>query len=108
MPARAHSLAGALAGCGLRSLRLDISVTELPSAGERRLRFVFAVCRRTGSAVTPETAPPAATMVAKDYPFYLSVKRANCALEVQTVTSPAKETEVLNLLLIRLQLYFSL
>ncbi|KFU83778.1 Rho guanine nucleotide exchange factor 3 [Chaetura pelagica] len=32
-------------------------------------------------------------MVAKDYPFYLSVKRANCALEVQTVTSPAKETE---------------
>ncbi|KAM6413898.1 rho guanine nucleotide exchange factor 3 isoform 3-T3 [Rhynochetos jubatus] len=32
-------------------------------------------------------------MVAKDYPFYLSVKRANCALEVQTATSPAKETE---------------
>ncbi|KFP74259.1 Rho guanine nucleotide exchange factor 3 [Apaloderma vittatum] len=32
-------------------------------------------------------------MVAKDYPFYLSVKRANCALEVPTVTSPAKETE---------------
>ncbi|XP_051667525.1 rho guanine nucleotide exchange factor 3 isoform X5 [Manacus candei] len=32
-------------------------------------------------------------MVAKDYPFYLSVKRANCALEVQTVPSPAKETE---------------
>ncbi|XP_005432558.2 rho guanine nucleotide exchange factor 3 isoform X2 [Falco biarmicus] len=32
-------------------------------------------------------------MVAKDYPFYLSVKRANCALEAQAVTSPAKETE---------------
>ncbi|NXG19415.1 ARHG3 factor, partial [Grallaria varia] len=32
-------------------------------------------------------------MVAKDYPFYLSVKRANCALEVQAVPSPAKETE---------------
>ncbi|KAM6060788.1 rho guanine nucleotide exchange factor 3 isoform 6-T6 [Theristicus caerulescens] len=32
-------------------------------------------------------------MVAKDYPFYLSVKRANCALEAQTVASPAKETE---------------
>ncbi|NWS43578.1 ARHG3 factor, partial [Probosciger aterrimus] len=32
-------------------------------------------------------------MVAKDYPFYLSVKRANCALEVQPVTSSAKETE---------------
>ncbi|NXW30384.1 ARHG3 factor, partial [Phaetusa simplex] len=42
-------------------------------------------------------------MVAKDYPFYLSVKRANCALEVQTVTSPAKETEVLNLLLMCIQ-----
>ncbi|NXU11192.1 ARHG3 factor, partial [Pardalotus punctatus] len=32
-------------------------------------------------------------MVAKDYPFYLSAKRANFALEVQTVPSPAKETE---------------
>ncbi|OPJ72094.1 rho guanine nucleotide exchange factor 3 isoform C [Patagioenas fasciata monilis] len=32
-------------------------------------------------------------MVAKDYPFYLSVKRANCALDVQAVSSPAKETE---------------
>ncbi|NXM23833.1 ARHG3 factor, partial [Oxyruncus cristatus] len=32
-------------------------------------------------------------MVAKDYPFYLSVKRANCALEAQTAPSPAKETE---------------
>lgn len=44
-------------------------------------------------------------MVAKDYPFYLSAKRANFALEAQTVTSPAKETEVL---LTRLQLYFYL
>lgn len=51
----------------------------------------------TELAVTPETAPPAATMVAKDYPFYLSVKRANCAFEVPAVTSAAKETEVLNL-----------
>jgi len=58
--------------------------------------------------VTPETAPPAATMVAKDYPFYLSVKRANCALEVQTVTSPAKETEVLHMLVGGLQLCFAL
>ncbi|NWQ79033.1 ARHG3 factor, partial [Columbina picui] len=32
-------------------------------------------------------------MVAKDYPFYLSVKRANCALDVQTVSSPARDTE---------------
>lgn len=47
-------------------------------------------------------------MVAKDYPFYLSVKRANCALEAQTVTSPAKETEVLNLLVMWLQLFIFL
>ncbi|XP_006005816.1 rho guanine nucleotide exchange factor 3 isoform X2 [Latimeria chalumnae] len=32
-------------------------------------------------------------MVAKDYPFYLSAKRANYGLEVQTVSSPVKETE---------------
>ncbi|KAI1234437.1 hypothetical protein IHE44_0003488 [Lamprotornis superbus] len=32
-------------------------------------------------------------MVAKDYPFYLPAKRASLALEAQTVTSPAKETE---------------
>ncbi|NXD22201.1 ARHG3 factor, partial [Spelaeornis formosus] len=32
-------------------------------------------------------------MVAKDYPFYLSAKRANFALEAQAVTSPAKEIE---------------
>ncbi|NWT96121.1 ARHG3 factor, partial [Urocynchramus pylzowi] len=32
-------------------------------------------------------------MVAKDYPLYLSAKRANFALEAHTVTSPAKETE---------------
>lgn len=76
--------------------------------GEARLSFVFTFCARTESAVTPEAAPPAATMVAKDYPFYLSVKRANCALEVQTVTSPAKETEVPSLLVIRLHLCFSL
>uniref|UniRef100_A0A8C9FVV5 Rho guanine nucleotide exchange factor 3 n=1 Tax=Pavo cristatus TaxID=9049 RepID=A0A8C9FVV5_PAVCR len=32
-------------------------------------------------------------MVAKDYPFYLTVKRANCALDVEAASSPAKETE---------------
>ncbi|XP_031424376.1 rho guanine nucleotide exchange factor 3 isoform X1 [Clupea harengus] len=33
-------------------------------------------------------------MVAKDYPFYLVVKRAKCSLEVQTLSnSPAKEVE---------------
>lgn len=45
--------------------------------------------------MTPETASRAAAMVAKDYPFYLSVKRANCALDVEAASSPAKETEVL-------------
>lgn len=36
-------------------------------------------------------------MVAKDYPYYLVVKRMNCSLEVQTVSRnihPAKEVEV--------------
>ncbi|RMB99943.1 hypothetical protein DUI87_23352 [Hirundo rustica rustica] len=32
-------------------------------------------------------------MVAKDYPFYLSAKRTNFALEAQTAPGPAKETE---------------
>lgn len=33
-------------------------------------------------------------MVAKDYPFYLSVKRANCSLELPPASSPAKDAEV--------------
>lgn len=33
-------------------------------------------------------------MVAKDYPFYLTVKRANCSLEVPPASSPAKDAEV--------------
>ncbi|XP_066470764.1 rho guanine nucleotide exchange factor 3 isoform X2 [Tiliqua scincoides] len=32
-------------------------------------------------------------MVAKDYPFYLTVKRANCGFEVQTASISARETE---------------
>ncbi|KAF7249676.1 Rho guanine nucleotide exchange factor 3 [Varanus komodoensis] len=32
-------------------------------------------------------------MVAKDYPFYLSAKRANCGLDVQTSSISARETE---------------
>ncbi|KAK2503154.1 hypothetical protein MC885_016181 [Smutsia gigantea] len=32
-------------------------------------------------------------MVAKDYPFYLTVKRANCSLEVAPASSPAKDAE---------------
>ena len=35
------------------------------------------------------------SMVAKDYPFYLVVKRAKCSLEAQTLSgSTAKEVEV--------------
>lgn len=33
-------------------------------------------------------------MVAKDYPFYLTVKRANCSLELTPASSPAKDAEV--------------
>ncbi|XP_077181621.1 rho guanine nucleotide exchange factor 3 isoform X3 [Paroedura picta] len=32
-------------------------------------------------------------MVAKDYPFYLTVKRANCGLEVETTSISTRETE---------------
>ncbi|XP_042785646.1 rho guanine nucleotide exchange factor 3 isoform X6 [Panthera leo] len=32
-------------------------------------------------------------MVAKDYPFYLTVKRANCSLEVPPASSPVKDAE---------------
>lgn len=77
-PAPGHAL-GALGG------------TRQPA----RLGPVLAVWTRTESAVTPETASRAAAMVAKDYPFYLTVKRANCALDVEAASSPAKETEVL-------------
>lgn len=44
--------------------------------------------------MTPETAAPTAAMVAKDYPFYLKVKRTNCALDVQAASFPATESEV--------------
>lgn len=33
-------------------------------------------------------------MVAKDYPFYLTVKRANCNLEVPPASGLAKDAEV--------------
>lgn len=44
--------------------------------------------------MTSQRAGPAAAMVAKDYPFYLTVKRANCSLEVPPASSPAKDSEV--------------
>lgn len=44
--------------------------------------------------MTSQRAGPAAAMVAKDYPFYLTVKRANCSLEVPPASSPAKDAEV--------------
>lgn len=56
--------------------------------------FVWEFCGLIGSAVTSQRAGPAAAMVAKDYPFYLTVKRANCSLEVPPASSPAKDAEV--------------
>ena len=55
--------------------------------------FAWEFCGRIGSAVTSQRAGPAAAMVAKDYPFYLTVKRANCSLEVPPASSPAKDAE---------------
>ena len=56
--------------------------------------FAWEFCGLIGSAVTSQRAGPAAAMVAKDYPFYLTVKRANCSLEVPPASSPAKDAEV--------------
>ncbi|XP_053152305.1 rho guanine nucleotide exchange factor 3 isoform X4 [Hemicordylus capensis] len=58
-----------------------------------RLCFAITFSAPTEPAVTSKTAVPSATMVAKDYPFYLTVKRANCGLEVQTASISARETE---------------
>ncbi|KAK3536568.1 hypothetical protein QTP86_013767, partial [Hemibagrus guttatus] len=45
------------------------------------------------AAVPCGAATESDSMVAKDYPFYLVVRRTNCALEVQTVRSASKEAE---------------
>lgn len=78
--------------------RLSVSVSppSLPPPGTVELGPPFAreFCGRIGSAVTSQRAGPAAAMVAKDYPFYLTVKRANCSLEVPPASSPAKDAEV--------------
>lgn len=43
--------------------------------------------------MTSQRAGPAAAMVAKDFPFYLTVKRANCSLELPPASGPAKDAE---------------
>lgn len=53
--------------------------------------FTRDFCCRLGSAVTSQRAGPAAAMVAKDYPFYLTVKRANCSLEAPLGSGAAKD-----------------
>lgn len=75
--------------------RLSVSVPPLPPGTvELGPPFAWEFCSRLGSAVTSQRAGPAATMVAKDYPFYLTVKRANCSLEVPPASSPVKDAEV--------------
>lgn len=58
--------------------------------------FTRDFCCRLGSAVTSQRAGPAAAMVAKDYPFYLTVKRANCSLEAPLGSGAAKDEEPSN------------
>lgn len=80
-----------------RQARSRLSVSEQtlpPGTVELGPPFAREFCGRLGSAVTSQRAGPAATMVAKDYPFYLTVKRANCSLEVPPASSPAKDAEV--------------
>lgn len=73
---------------------VSLRVAAAPGTVELGPPFAWEFCSRFGSAVTPQRAGPAAAMVAKDYPFYLSVKRANCSLEVPPASSPAKDAEV--------------
>lgn len=70
------------------------SVSLPPAAVELGSPFAWEFCSRLGSAVTSQRAGPAAAMVAKDYPFYLTVKRANCSLEVSPGSGAAKDAEV--------------
>lgn len=83
-------------GCLQARSRLSVSASPPPPPGTVELGPPFAreFCGRIGSAVTSQRAGPAAAMVAKDYPFYLTVKRANCSLEVPPASSPAKDAEV--------------
>lgn len=53
--------------------------------------FTRDFCCRLKLAVTSQRAGPAAAMVAKDYPFYLTVKRANCSLEAPLGSGVAKD-----------------
>lgn len=82
-------------GSRLARSRLSVSASPpLPGTVELGTPFAWEFCGRLGSAVTSQRAGPAAAMVAKDYPFYLTVKRANCSLEVPPASSPAKDAEV--------------
>lgn len=56
-----------------------------------RLDLAFSFWK--AAAVRSENTASSATMVAKDYPFYLTVQKANCGLEVQTRSIFARETE---------------
>lgn len=80
---------------------LGVGSTGIEAAGGVRIAaagivelgssFTRDFCCRLGSAVTSQRAGPAAAMVAKDYPFYLTVKRANCSLEAPLGSGAAKD-----------------
>lgn len=84
---RSASRAVRAAGC-------QCPVAPPPGTVELGPPFAWEFCGHPGSAVTSQRAGPAAAMVAKDYPFYLTVKRANCSLEVAPASGPAKDAEV--------------
>lgn len=69
---------------------LFVALASTVTAGGR-------ACDYPAAFITTVDGEGDSSMVAKDYPFYLVVKRMNCSLEVQTVSSntqPAKEVEV--------------
>lgn len=76
------------------STRLEAAVgVRVAAAGTVELgpSFTRDFCCRLAPAVTSQRAGPAAAMVAKDYPFYLTVKRANCSLEAPLGSGAAKD-----------------
>lgn len=96
-PARGSTPLLRIARVGFLRTRSRLSVFASPpppSTAALGPPFAWEFCGRLGSAVTSQRAGPAAAMVAKDYPFYLTVKRANSSLEVPPASSPAKDAEV--------------
>ncbi|CAH2313086.1 rho guanine nucleotide exchange factor 3 isoform X2 [Pelobates cultripes] len=85
--------------CNENTHSTEVDVYNLPPGSQstdpwRRSRtFDFFGFNTHKLIVTTEATSPDTTMVAKDYPFYLTVKRANLTLEVKSTTNPTNGIE---------------